>query len=182
MRLFHAGQVFVLAAALLAAPSAARASADGAAGVREGLRAKFTAILVTRHSDKCLDVFTLSDELKLGTDVQQWPCSADHEGQEWNLTATSDGYYNFRDMASGLCMEVVQGDMHNNAGLQLWTCIPGRRNQEWKLVQRDNGYFAVVVRHTGMCLEVQNGLILDGANVKQVGCVRGRKNQEWRLA
>ncbi|MEV4376233.1 RICIN domain-containing protein [Streptosporangium sp. NPDC049644] len=182
MRLFHAGQVFVLAAALLAAPSAGWASAGEAAGVREGFRARFTAILVARHSDKCLDVFTLSDELKLGTSVQQWPCSDDHDGQVWNLTATGGGYYNFRDVASGLCMEVVPTDRHSGAGLQLWTCVPGHRNQEWKLVQRDNGYFAVVVRHTGMCLDVRNALLRDGANVRQVTCVRGRKNQEWRLA
>ncbi|MFI6450563.1 RICIN domain-containing protein [Streptosporangium amethystogenes] len=182
MRLFHAGQVFVLAAALLVPPSAGWASAGGAAAVREGLRARFTAILVTRHSDKCLDVFTLDDELKLGADVQQWPCSEDRDGQVWNLTATSDGYYNFRDVSSGLCMEVVPTDRHSGAGLQLWTCVPGHRNQEWKLVQRDNGYFAVVVRHTGMCLDVRNALLRDGVNVRQVTCVRGRKNQEWRLA
>lgn len=181
MRLFHAGQVFVLAAALLVAPSAARATADVVAGARGGLRAKFTAILMTRHSDKCLDVFTRSDELKLGTVVQQWACTTDHEGQEWNLTATRNGYYNFRSTDSGLCMEVVQSERHNGAGLQMWTCTPGQRNQEWKLVQRDNGYFAVVVLHSGMCLDVQNGLIVDGANAKQATCVRGRKSQEWRL-
>ncbi|MGW0588785.1 RICIN domain-containing protein [Streptosporangium sp. NPDC002607] len=179
MRLFHAGQVFVLAAALLAAPSAVRASAGGATGAREGLRAKFTAILVARHSGKCLDV--LHSATEDGADVQQRTCDGG-ANQEWNLTTTSGGYYTIQAVHSGKCLHVMDGDLRSGANIRQWTCVSGRYSEEWGLSQRDNGYFVLVARHSGKCLDMQGGGTGDGTNALQWTCVRGRASQEWRLA
>ncbi|MEV4376232.1 RICIN domain-containing protein [Streptosporangium sp. NPDC049644] len=178
MRLFHAGQVFVLAAALLAVPSAGWASADGVAGVREGFRARFTAILVARHSGKCLEV--LRSAVEDGADVQQRTCDGG-ANQMWNLTATNAGYYTVRAMHSGKCLHVLDGDLRSGANIRQWACVSGRYSEEWRLGQRANGYFVLVSRHSGKCLDMQGGGTGDGTNALQWTCVRGRASQEWRL-
>ncbi|MFI6450564.1 RICIN domain-containing protein [Streptosporangium amethystogenes] len=178
MRLFRAGQVFVLAAALLAVPSAGWASADRAAGARDGLRGRFTAILVARHSGKCLDV--LNSAMEDGADVQQRTCDGG-ANQEWNLRATSSGYYTVRAVHSGKCLHVVDGDLRSGANVRQWTCVSGRYSEEWWLGQRSDGYFVLVARNSGKCLDMQGGGTGDGTNALQWTCVRGRASQEWRL-
>ncbi len=181
MGLIRAGRALALAAALiagpfLAAPAAGAATDEGM--TKPGLR--FRATLVARHSGKCLDVSGVSTQT--GANIHQWTCIYNQPNQEWNLVATSDGYYTLRATHSGKCLDVSGVSTQDGANVHQWTCLYNQPNQEWKLIQRDNGYFILVARHSGKCLDVAGVSTDDGANVHQWSCIYGQPNQEWRLA
>ncbi|MFI7534805.1 RICIN domain-containing protein [Streptosporangium sp. NPDC049376] len=182
----RAGRAVALAAALITVPllgpstavATGGAARTGETGTKAGFR--FRASLVARHSGKCLDVERVST--RNGADLHQWTCLDDQPNQEWNLVATSDGYYTLRATHSGKCLDVEGVSTRNGANVHQWTCLDDQPNQEWKLLQRDSGYFILVARHSGKCLDVENAGIDDGSGIDQWTCVYGRPNQEWRLA
>ncbi|GAA2847641.1 hypothetical protein GCM10010517_04740 [Streptosporangium fragile] len=179
MKLVNAGRALAAAAALLAFPALTVSVADAAADPAERSGARFTATLVARHSDKCLDVEGVSTQQ--GANVHQWTCINGQPNQQWHLVATSGGYYTIRAAHSGKCLDVWGVSTADGANVHQWTCLPNQRNQEWKLVQKDNGYFTVVARHSGKCLDVSGVSAADGANVHQWTCLPRQRNQEWRL-
>ncbi|WP_433252600.1 RICIN domain-containing protein [Streptosporangium sp. CA-135522] len=174
MTLVRAGHAIALAAFLFAGPLMAPAANADAPGTPE---ARFSATLVARHSDKCLDVY--GGSTRNGADVIQWTCTGGLN-QDWSLVATDSGYYTIEAAHSGKCLDVYGGSTRNGADAIQWTCA-GTPNQQWKLVQEDDGYFSVVARHSGKCLDVYGGGTSDGADVIQWTCA-GTPNQQWRLA
>ncbi|MEV4092021.1 RICIN domain-containing protein [Streptosporangium saharense] len=179
MGLIRAGRAIALATVMITFPLVGPSSAGAVDGESEA-RTGFRASLVARHSDRCLDVEGVST--RTGANVQQWTCVDDQPNQEWNLVATSDGYYTLRATHSGKCLDVEGVSLRSGANVHQWTCLDDQPNQEWKLVQRDGGYFILVARHSGKCLDVTGVGTDDGANVQQWTCVYGQPNQEWRLA
>jgi hypothetical protein len=181
MRLIRTAQALAVAAALLTGPFTLASAANAVTTkAPESLRAKFTATLVARHSGKCADVSGVSTAD--GAVLHQWTCINGQLNQEWNFTATTDGYYTLRATHSGKCMDVSGVSTADGAVVHQWTCINGQRNQEWRLVQKDNGYFSLVARHSGKCLDVSGVSTAEGAIIHQWTCINGQRNQEWRLA
>jgi hypothetical protein len=172
----HTGRALSVTA-LLAVSLTAAPTASAVADAPEQLRAKFIANLVAHHSGKCLDVS--GGDTADGAKVQQWTCGG-WRNQEWNLVATSNGYYTIRAGHSGKCLDVYGAGTVDGTKVLQWTCN-GAANQEWRLDQRDNGYFTIVARHSGKCLDVSGRGQADGVVVHQWTC-GGWPNQEWRLA
>ncbi|MGW5263164.1 RICIN domain-containing protein [Microbispora sp. NPDC004025] len=163
----------LLTSSLTLAPATA-ASADG----ETRLQAKFIANLVARHSGKCLEVY--GAKTGDGDKVDQWTCNTGTY-MDWQLIATSGGYYTIRAVHSGKCLEVYGAGTADGAKVDQWTCHANQPYMEWRLDQKPNGYFNIVNRHSGKCLEVYGAGTADGAKVDQWTCFN-EPYMEWRLA
>ncbi|MFF3959411.1 RICIN domain-containing protein [Streptomyces sp. NPDC001890] len=155
----------VVAAGLLTTVQASSATA-----------ATFTAELIARHSQKCASVNGQSTAN--GAAVVQWDC-VNYPNQQWQLTATSAGYYNIRAVNSGKCLSVAGASTANGAKAVQWNCA-NTPDQEWRLVQKDSGYFSIEARHSGKCLSVDGQSTANGAELVQWDCVE-YTNQHFRL-
>ena len=60
-----------------------------------------------------------------------------HSGtnQEWTATQNSDGTWQLKNVASGLCMDVRHASGSAGAAVIQWTCT-GAANQRWRVVSR----------------------------------------------
>lgn len=111
-----------------------------------------------------------------GAEVIQW---ALHRGanQLWEPEATGGGYYRFKSLNSGLCLNVRGGGNEDGAPIIQWTC-GNAANEQWKFVAKGTGY-QVVARSSGKCLNVQGG-VGQGRNLIQYTCTaNGAANDVW---
>lgn len=170
------GRALVLIALLIAASTAAMPAAGAVTGDRSPTHAVFTANLINRHSNLCLSVNGASNDD--GAGVLQWSCGPE-DNQQWNLAATSGGYYRIRAVNSGKCLSVANASTGNGALVLQWECgLPD--NQQWKLVQKNDGFFALEARHSHKCLSVSNGAMQNGASAVQWDC-GSQHERQWRL-
>ncbi|MEU9607973.1 RICIN domain-containing protein [Streptomyces sp. NPDC048057] len=111
-----------------------------------------------------------------GAEVIQWALSR-AANQLWEPEATSDGYYRFESVNSGLCLNVKGGGNDDGAQIIQWTC-GAAANEQWKFVPKGTGY-QIVARSSGKCLNVQGG-VGQGRNLIQYTCTAdGAANDVW---
>jgi hypothetical protein len=132
--------------------------------------------IVSRNSDKCLDVAYASAEARAS--VIQWIC---HGGpnQQWRLEPVSDGAVRIIAHHSGQVLDVYGGLMDDVTPIIQFPWHGGD-NQRWTVEPASNGYMFIVARHSGKVLDVEGGSLDDGARVIQY-TVHGGANQQWLL-
>ena len=96
------------------------------------------------------------------TQLQGWGW---HSGtnQEWTATQNSDGTWQLKNVASGLCLDVRHASGSAGAAIIQWTCT-GAANQRWKVVSR-GGVSTLASADSGMA--VTEASASDGAALTQ---------------
>jgi hypothetical protein len=132
--------------------------------------------IVSRNSDKCLDVAYASAEARAS--VIQWIC---HGGanQQWRLEPVSDGAVRIIAHHSGQVLDVYGGLVDDVTPIIQFPWHGGD-NQRWTVEPASNGYVFIVARHSGKVLDVESRSMDDGARVIQY-TVHGGANQQWLL-
>jgi|GEM_PF-2044013 len=132
--------------------------------------------IISRHSNKCLDVSGVSKQT--GANVIQWDCHGG-DNQSWRLIPKGHGYYMIVAKHSNKCLDVAGIGTQDNANIYQWDCHGGD-NQLWKIVPKDSGYRLIVPKHSNKCADVDGWGTHNGANVKQYSC-HGGNNQQWKI-
>ncbi|MBW4722059.1 RICIN domain-containing protein [Saccharothrix obliqua] len=95
----------------------------------------------------------------------------------WEPDASLDGFYRFRSINSGRCLNVQYASTADGAQIIQYDC-GGSPNELWKLVPKAIGY-QVVNKNSGKCLNVEGG-VAQGRNLIQYTCSQGgATNDVW---
>jgi hypothetical protein len=132
--------------------------------------------IVSRNSDKCLDVYYGLTEA--ATSVIQWRCHR-NANQQWRLVPVSDGAFRIIAHHSGQVLDVYGGLVDDVTPIIQYPWHGGA-NQLWTVEPASNGYVFIVARHSGKVLDVESGSTDDGARVIQY-TGHGGANQQWLL-
>jgi len=132
--------------------------------------------IVSRNSDKCLDVFGASTDASAS--VIQWIC---HGGpnQQWRLEPAGGGAVRIIARHSGQALDVFGASLDDVAPIIQWP-VHGGDNQAWTLEPASDGYVRIVARHSGKAMDVEFASPDDGARVIQF-TPHGGANQQWLL-
>ncbi len=85
----------------------------------------------------------------------------------------------YRNVHSGLCMDVSGGSYDPSANVQQWSCHT-LWPEQWDQMDMGGGYFMIRNRQSGMCLELDGWNTNNGANVTQWYC-HGGNNQLFKF-
>ncbi|MFJ8230172.1 RICIN domain-containing protein [Streptomyces sp. NPDC094448] len=111
-----------------------------------------------------------------GANVIQWALSR-NANQLWEPEAVGGGYYRFKAVHSGLCLNVRGGGNQDGAEIIQYTC-GNAANEQWKFVAKGTGY-QLVARSSDKCLNVRGG-VGQGRNLIQYTCTAdGAANDVW---
>ena len=132
--------------------------------------------IVSRNSDKCLDVYGASTEA--AASVIQWTCHGG-ENQQWRLEPADDGAFRVVARHSGQVLDVYAALVDDRTPIIQYPSHGGD-NQLWTIEPTSDGYVRIVARHTGKLLDVEGASIYDGAQVIQY-TGHGGANQQWLL-
>jgi len=132
--------------------------------------------IVSRNSDKCLDVFGASTDA--GASAIQWIC---HGGanQQWRLEPAGGGAFRIIARHSGQALDVFGALLDDVTPIIQWP-VHGGDNQAWTLEPAGDGYVRIVARHSGKAMDVEFASTDDGARVIQY-TPHGGTNQQWLL-
>jgi hypothetical protein len=132
--------------------------------------------IVSRHSEKCLDVFGASTDDAAA--VIQWTCTGG-PNQQWRLEPVATGAYRLVARHSGKALDVY-GALIDDLAPAIQYPTHGGDNQLWTLEPVSGGYVRLVARHSGKALDVAGASLDDGALVIQY-TAHGGANQQWLL-
>ncbi len=141
-----------------------------------GLPAGFTTV-VNAGSGKCVDARAAGTAD--GTAVQQYDCNGTG-AQQWQLRATSGGYYqidNFSNTAEA--WDVTDVSTADSAPVQTWT-YSGGLNQQWMPVAESGDTYHFVNRNSGKCLDVPSASTDNSVQLQQYAC-NGSAAQSFTL-
>jgi hypothetical protein len=119
------------------------------------------------NSGKCVDARAAASVN--ATVVQQYSCNQ-AASQQWQLQATSGGYYrvNARNNAAQ-AWDVTNVSKADGGLVQLWAYSNGA-NQQWLPVQETSGAYHFVNRNSGKCLDVPSASMADSVQLQQYTC------------
>ncbi|MGW4028707.1 RICIN domain-containing protein [Streptomyces sp. NPDC004838] len=111
-----------------------------------------------------------------GVPIIQYPWSG-ATNERWEADSALGGYYRFKSVSSGKCLNVSGGGTANGAQVIQYTC-GSDDNELWKFVPKGIGY-QVVVKSSGKCLNVSGGVGV-GRSLIQYDCTaQGAPNDVW---
>ena len=157
-------------------PDALRASP--AASAATGQPASFAGAyqLVARHSGRCLEVGSASQED--GAFVIQQDCNAG-EDQQVTFDPAEEGYYRITVRHSGKALDVLDASLEDFAPV-VQNTPNGGASQQWSVEPVGDGYYRLLARHSGKALNVTGASPVNGALVIQYTSV-GAMNEQWLL-
>ncbi|MFI5881156.1 RICIN domain-containing protein [Streptomyces sp. NPDC051554] len=155
---------------------ATQASASAASTAAAALPTGYTTV-VNKGSGKCVDARSAASAD--GTAVQQYTCNGS-TAQNWQLVATSDGYYRVNsNLNAAEAWDVTGVSTADSALIQLWT-YSGGNNQQWLPVAEADGAYHFVNRNSGKCLDVPSASTADSVQLAQYTC-NGTAAQSFTL-
>ncbi|MEV8544781.1 RICIN domain-containing protein [Streptomyces sp. NPDC051572] len=155
---------------------ATQASASAASTAAAAIPTGYTTV-VNKGSGKCVDARSAASAD--GTAVQQYTCNGS-TAQNWQLVATSDGYYRVNsNLNAAEAWDVTGVSTADSALIQLWT-YSGGNNQQWLPVAEADGAYHFVNRNSGKCLDVPSASTADSVQLAQYTC-NGTAAQSFTL-
>ncbi|MFB7756220.1 RICIN domain-containing protein, partial [Streptomyces sp. NPDC056121] len=123
--------------------------------------------VINKGSGKCVD--TRAAASTNGTVVQQYSCNGS-TAQNWQLAATSGGYYRINsNLDPTKAWDVTDVSTADSAPIQLWSYSSGA-NQQWLPVAETDGSYHFVSRNSGKCLDVPAASTADSVQLAQYTC------------
>lgn len=92
---------------------------------------------------------------------------------------TSGKRYSLISLASGHCLDLVNGSTTSGANIQQWSCN-GTPAQDWTPTRSPDGTYTLKVAASSQCLTVAGGSAEPGADVEQRPC-DGSSAQAWSI-
>lgn len=133
--------------------------------------------LVSRHSNKCLDV--ASSSLANGAKVQQWTCNGTN-AQRFRTQNVGNGKVLLVNVNSKKCVDAGAWGASNGTAYIQWDC-KGGTNQQFTVTNSNFGTKTLRAAHApGRCLEIQGPTTADGAKAQLWDCSTA-PNQDWYL-
>lgn len=132
--------------------------------------------LVSRHSNKCLDVS--SGGSANGTNIQLWTCNGS-AAQTFRVEDQGGGIVRFVNVGSNKCVDIAAAGTQNGANVQLYDCN-GTGAQSFWSEDVGGGFSRVINVNSGKALDVGGWGTSDGTNIVQWDYLGG-DNQKWRL-
>ncbi|PBC93547.1 Ricin-type beta-trefoil lectin domain-containing protein [Streptomyces sp. OV198] len=155
---------------------AAQGSASAANTAAAAIPTGYTTV-VNKGSGKCVDARSAASAD--GTAVQQYACNGS-TAQNWQLVATSGGYYRVNsNLDATKAWDVTNVSTADSAPVQLWTYSSGN-NQQWLPVAEADGAYHFVNRNSGKCLDVPSASTADSVQLAQYTC-NGTAAQSFTL-
>lgn len=158
--------VLVVSASSLALPSTTHA------GVPIPLR------IINEHSNKVLSVSGADSKADGALIVQYIDQGVDY--QKWYLETVENGYFNFRNIASGDLLDVNGASSSDGASVIQWPSNNGW-NQQWELIPTgEQNSYKIKNRASGKFLDISGQDKTDGAQAIQWSD-NGGHNQHWYI-
>jgi hypothetical protein len=136
--------------------------------------------MVNYGSQMCATVY--GDVYGNGTPVRQQPCVAGNTAQIWYPEPTTGGYLHWRNLASGMCLDVRDGRDADRTTIQQWTCNTTAKGMRWWL---GSGAFPganlLLSAISYRCAEVAGGSLVPGAYLQTYHCTRANYAQNWEF-
>ncbi|MBC7532248.1 MAG: RICIN domain-containing protein [Oligoflexus sp.] len=133
-----------------------------------------TVVLVSRYSQKCLDV--KDNSLVNGGLLQQWDCN-NNDAQKFHIVTKDNGYVSLVGVSSGRCASAEAANKANGTQVLQWECHDGA-DQKVRLIPNDKGSYTVHFAHSDKCMDVQGTTKDNGALIIQFDCT-GKDDQDW---
>lgn len=149
---------------------------SGGSGASGGIVSGAKYRIVSRQSNKCLDVE--GGNSSAGANVLQWENNGGIN-QQWYLNQNSDGSYTVLSALSGMAIDVEGGSTSNGGNVIVWNSN-GQDNQKWWITDMGNGYYSIVSKNSGKSIDVEGNSTDNGGNVLQWD-YHGGTNQQWML-
>ncbi|QFZ19976.1 RICIN domain-containing protein [Saccharothrix syringae] len=111
-----------------------------------------------------------------GAPVDLWALTG-AKNQRWAVQASLDGYYRFRSVNSGKCLNVRNAAVADGAPVIQWPCGTAP-NELWKVVPKAIGY-QFVNKNSGKCLNVQYGVGQGNPLIQYTCSAGGATNDVW---
>jgi hypothetical protein len=176
--------VFVSVLAAMAGSLVASTGAQADAGPQAGIAAwsSFPQKIITYVGNKCLQPRSLAANAL----IEQRTCDSTVSKQKWRSEDAGGGFVKLRNVASGLCLDlVVNSDAEVQPGVlaQQFYCSSVYTSEDFN---RSRGsrvdHFQVWTRiRTSICLEVRNGSSSNGALIQINGCSYYTSAQQFKF-
>jgi hypothetical protein len=111
-----------------------------------------------------------------GTKVIQWAANGGNN-QQWVVVNLGSNVVTFKNVHSGLLMEVVGSSTSNGALIDQHSSTNGS-NQKWKITSLGGGYFTFTNQKSGKVLDVPGSSTTQGTQLEQWTLNSGA-NQQW---
>jgi hypothetical protein len=134
--------------------------------------------VVNHNSGKCLDVWGASTSENART-VQR-TCERGRHSQQWSLERMHDGYLQFRNRGSGLCLDKSPKPPPRGRVVQK-KCDREKHSQHWRRDRVEDRFDQLVHEGKESCVDVKGASMADDADVVLSKCDRDRRSQHWRL-
>lgn len=108
----------------------------------------------------------------------QRPCNG-ALNQQWTVTPQSDGAFLIKNVATGRCLDLFDGNTTDGSLIAQFDCWAGP-NQHWKLPRNSDGSVSVVSIVSDKCLDDLGLSTDDGAQLAQWSC-NGGANQRFLM-
>lgn len=161
-----------MGAALLTAgiPSAHAAPAAAAPPQQVSFR-------LTSANLQALDIKGGSTADKATASQEAW--SPTSRSQRWTPVETGSGFYQFKNLNSGKCLNFNGASTADNAQAIQYTCNSSD-NQLWKLLPTPYaGGYQLVNKNSSKCASVSGGTPGTGRDIVQLPCTKGIPGDTW---
>lgn len=125
------------------------------------------------NDESCLAIESASKSS--GANVIQWKVNLNDDSQKWELTQVEDSgctmdtskTYMFKNLNSGLYMEVKDGSAIDNANVQQWGANTSAVHNTWTLKEFGNGYYYIISKLAdGTTYYLNSTGSADGSNIE----------------
>ena len=97
--------------------------------------------------------------------------------ERWDAESTLDGYYRFKSVNSGKCLNVAGGGSADDVPVIQYTCR-SEPNELWKFVPVGTGYH-IVSKSSNKCLNVRGGVGVGWRLIQNTCVAGGATNDVW---
>ncbi len=133
-------------------------------------------LLVSRYSNKCLDVKDLNTQN--GATTQQWECFGG-DNQRFRFVDEGDGFYSIVGKASQRCLSAQAVQYEDGTPAIMWDCHSGP-DQKLRAAKVGDGLYELRFSHSDKCLDIDGPTANNGAKAQQWQCFSSA-NQQWIL-
>lgn len=134
--------------------------------------------IINEHSNKVLSVSGADSQADGALIVQYNDQGVDY--QKWYLEIAENGYYNFRNIASGDLLDVNGASSSDGASVIQWPSNNGW-NQQWELIPTgEQNLYKIKNRASGKLLDISGQDKTSGAQAIQWSD-NGGHNQHWYI-
>ncbi len=135
-----------------------------------------TVLLETVQGKKTMDIAGNNNHDAIISNI-----STGNSSQRWEKIPTDSGFFQLRNQASGLCLDVAGAiKTLNNDGLVQWSCHTGH-NQQWIETKVFNRFSVFTNRKSNRCIQIQNNSRVNGTQFVQYSCSIKAIGQMFRL-